>query len=55
MMPDRWQKIEEFYHSAREREGKDRTAFLTEVCRGDEALRREVESLLASDGEPEPC
>src|SRR5438552_9768910 len=53
MTPDRWQKIEEVYHSARERQGRQRVAFLEETCAGDEALRREVESLLACEGEPE--
>src|SRR5437867_5163408 len=51
MTPDRWQKIEELYHSAREREGSQRVAFLEEACAGDEALRREVESLLAEERE----
>src|SRR6266704_1640035 len=49
MTPARWQKIEELYHSAREREGSQRVAFLEEACEGDEALRREVESLLAEE------
>jgi hypothetical protein len=53
MMSDRWRRIEELYHSAVEREGEERTAFLNEVCAGDEVLRRELESLLACDGEPE--
>jgi hypothetical protein len=29
----------------------DRTAFLRDACSGDDSLRREVESLLASDAE----
>src|SRR5216684_7253666 len=49
MMPDRWQKIEELYHSARVKEESQRVAFLNEACAGDEALRREVESLLAEE------
>ena len=48
-MSDRWQRIEELYHSAREREGSQRAAFLKEACAGDDALRREVESLLAQE------
>ena len=51
MTPDRWQKIEELYHTAREREGSQRVAFLEEACAGDEALRREIESLLPEDKE----
>ena len=49
MTSDRWQRIEELYHSAREREGSQRAAFLKEACAGDDALRREVESLLAQE------
>src|SRR6516225_430046 len=49
MTSDRWQRIEELYHSAREREGNQRAAFLKEACAGDDALRREVESLLAQE------
>src|ERR1043166_5104517 len=49
MTPDRWQRIEEIYHSAQEREGGQRIAFLNEACAGDEALRQEVESLLAEE------
>src|SRR5436190_15102087 len=54
MTPDRWRKIEELYHSALEREEDERITFLNKVCAGDEALLREVESLLACEGEPEP-
>ena len=53
MAPDPWKKIEELYHTARECEQSQRAAFLEEVCAGDDALRREVESLLACEGEPE--
>jgi serine/threonine protein kinase len=49
MTSDRWRRIEELYHSAREREGNQRAAFLKEACAGDDALRREVESLLAQE------
>ena len=46
MTPDRWQRIEELYHAAHARAADERAAFLAEACRGDEKLRREVESLL---------
>src|SRR6516162_6992637 len=49
MTSERWQRIEELYHSAREREGNQRAAFLKEACAGDDALRQEVESLLARE------
>jgi serine/threonine protein kinase len=43
--------IERLYHEALARPVKDREAFLKEACEGDEALRGEVESLLAHDGD----
>jgi Tol biopolymer transport system component len=43
---ERWLKIERLYHGARERDASERPQFLAEACAGDEALRREVESLL---------
>jgi serine/threonine protein kinase len=51
MTPERWQKIEQLYHSTLEREENQRAAFLCEVCAGDAALQREVESLLAQDSQ----
>ena len=47
MTPERWQKIEQLYHAALEREASHRSAYLHEVCAGDEPLRNEVESLLS--------
>ena len=47
----RWLKIERVYHDARERQGSERAQFLAQACAGDEALRREVESLLAQEHE----
>ncbi len=48
MTPERWQQIEKLFHAALERTPKERAAFLADVCAGDEELRREVESLLAT-------
>jgi eukaryotic-like serine/threonine-protein kinase len=48
---ERWRKIEQLYHSALEREGSRRAAFVEQECAGDESLRREVESLLAHAGD----
>jgi serine/threonine protein kinase len=48
MTSDRWQQIEQLYYAAVERDAAERAAFLDEACGGDEALRQEVESLLAS-------
>jgi len=50
MNPERLRQVEKLYHSTRERERGERGAFLAEACRGDEELRREVESLLAQSG-----
>src|SRR5437867_255559 len=48
MTPERWRQIEQLYHAALGVESARRAAFLEEACAGDEALRREVGSLLVS-------
>ena len=48
--PERWQRIEQLYHSALERTPGDRAAYLAAECAGDEDFRREVESLI-NDGQ----
>lgn len=53
MGPERWQRIEHLYHSALALEESQRGAFLKGSCAADEALRREVESLLACYGRAE--
>ena len=53
MTPDRWRKISQLYHEALARETNERGRFLADGCAGDEALRREVESLLANEGTAE--
>ena len=45
--PERWQKIEQFYHSALGREQGQRAEYLRLACAGDDELRHEVESLLS--------
>ena len=47
MTPERWKRIEALYHEALARSPADRAAFLAAACASDEALRRNVESLLA--------
>src|SRR5262245_11131266 len=47
MKPELWQKIDELFHAALKQDAGERDAFLVEACAGNEALRREVESLLA--------
>jgi tetratricopeptide (TPR) repeat protein len=48
MTPERWKQIESLYHDALELAPEYRLAFLDRICAGDEELRREVDSLLAS-------
>ena len=47
MTAERWQQVEQLVHAALARAAEDRGAFLAEACGTDEALRQEVESLLA--------
>ena len=49
MESERWQQVERLYHLALEQQTGLRSAFVAQACAGDEALRREVESLLAAD------
>ena len=48
MKAERWKQVNDLFQSAVERAPDERAAFLDESCQGDEALRREVESLLTS-------
>src|SRR5438105_2489214 len=48
MKAERWQQVNDLFQSAAERAPEERASFLDEGCRGDEGLRREVESLLTS-------
>src|SRR6266849_2724001 len=48
MTPERWQKVKEVLHGALELTPAQRPAFLDRACAGDDSLRQEVESLLAS-------
>ncbi len=49
MKPERYKQIEELYHWVLGRKPEERAAFLDQSCGVDEALRREVESLLGYD------
>ena len=46
---ERWQRIEQIYRQALERESEARAALLDDACGADAALRHEVESLLACE------
>jgi len=47
MNPERWRRVEQLYHSALALEESRRKAFLEDSCADDEALCRDVASLLA--------
>jgi serine/threonine protein kinase/Tol biopolymer transport system component len=49
MTSDRWRRVEDLCHAALARAAGERAEFLMTACAGDEALRREVESLLARE------
>jgi Tol biopolymer transport system component len=51
MTDDRWPKVKALFQAAVERPASERDAFLVAATAGDERVRREVESLLASDVE----
>ena len=53
MKAERWEQVEQLYHSALEKEADQRSDFLAKACAGDEGLRREVESLLAYENRAE--
>jgi serine/threonine protein kinase/Tol biopolymer transport system component len=48
MTPERWQQVKEVLQRVLELAPSERAAFLDQACDGDQALRREVESLLAA-------
>jgi serine/threonine protein kinase len=47
MKPERWQKLDQLFHSALECTSGEREAFVAEACRGDDALRQELRSMIA--------
>lgn len=53
MSDERWRKIDDVLQAALDRKPHERPAFLDDACRGDDELRREVESLLAHEGSAE--
>lgn len=48
MTPQRWTRVREIFEGALERPAQDRAAYLRVLCAGDDEMRRDVESLLAS-------
>ena len=53
MKPDRWSQVSQLCHAALAQDANERGRFLAQACEGDDALRREVESLLAHEGTAE--
>ena len=49
MTPERWQQVARIYQLAADQEPAARDGCLSDACAGDEALRRDVESLLRED------
>ena len=45
--PERRRRVEEVCDAALNRDGRERPSFVAAACGGDEALRQEVEALLA--------
>src|SRR6185503_5755278 len=48
MTPERWQQVKEIFNSAINYRPEERSSFISQACSGDENLRSEVESLIAS-------
>ena len=53
MTPERWQQVSRIYHDALARGSGERASFVREACQDDEALRQEVQSLLAQPASTE--
>jgi Tol biopolymer transport system component len=48
MDPEKWKQVKEIFHAALGVAPRERAAFLDKACSGQETVRREVESLIAS-------
>ena len=48
MTPERWQQVKAIFNSAITYRPEERSSFVSRACSGDEELRNEVESLIAS-------
>ena len=53
MDPERWRRVEELYHAAARVPAAQRAGLLETACKGDDDLRREVESLLSYESSAE--
>ena len=48
MTSERWRRVDELFHATMGRDAMERADFLREACAGDNALRSEVEKLIAA-------
>jgi eukaryotic-like serine/threonine-protein kinase len=48
MTPERWQQVKDIFNSAITYRPEERSLFISQACSGDDELRSEVESLIAS-------
>src|ERR1043165_8748066 len=51
MTPERWQQVKEIFNSGINYRPEERSSFVSRACSGDDELRSEVESLIASHEE----
>src|ERR1044072_4596520 len=51
MTPERWQQVKDIFNSAITYRADERSSFVSRACSGDDELRSEVESLIASHEE----
>ncbi|HJP94465.1 MAG TPA: protein kinase [Pyrinomonadaceae bacterium] len=51
MTPERWEQVKQIFNSALNYRPEERSVFISQACSGDEQLRSEVESLIASHEE----
>ena len=49
MLIERWRRIESLFNEVLEKSSEERASFLDRACSSDQALRREIESLLANE------
>jgi serine/threonine-protein kinase len=45
---EQWQQVQDLFHSALERDARDRSIFLDQACRGDSELRGQVAWLISA-------
>src|SRR5437660_12502071 len=49
---ERYRRIDEVFQAALDLDPRERPSYISQACSGDESLLKEVEYLLASDGQP---